>query len=186
MAKTRKKPPKELNEAQKTFCREYIFDWNGTRAYKVAYPKVNDNVAAVGAYDLLRNPKIADYIEEIQNDLEKVSGISRLKVLNEFAKIAFMSMAGLHNTWIERKEFDELSEEQKACISEIWTKTESRYDKSSETEIQVDYVRVKLYDKQRALESIIKMLGYNPADKIDLTSAGKEITGFKIIMEHGS
>lgn len=180
------KPPDELNENHKAFCREYVFDWNGTRAYQVAYPKCKEDVARANASRLLTKANIKAYIEEIQKDLEKISGISRLKVLNEFAKMAFMSMAGLHNTWIERKEFDELTEEQKACISEIWTKTEGRFDKESEQIIQVDYVRVKLYDKQKALESINKMLGYNPADKLDITSKGERIEGFKVIMERDS
>lgn len=35
--------------------------------------------------------------------------------------------------------------------------------------IQVDYVKVKLYDKGRALESINKMLGYHEPEKIAIT-----------------
>jgi hypothetical protein len=29
-------------------------------------------------------------------------------------------------------------------------------------------VKIKLYDKQKALDSISKLLGYNPAEKVDL------------------
>jgi phage terminase small subunit len=76
MAKT-KEPAivDELTEKQKIFCREYIFDWNGTRAAKAA--GYSENTAAVIASENLNKPNIKAYIEEIQKDLEKIAGISR-------------------------------------------------------------------------------------------------------------
>ena len=35
--------------------------------------------------------------------------------------------------------------------------------------VNVEYVKIKLYDKQKALDSITKMLGYDPASKMELT-----------------
>lgn len=43
-------------------------------------------------------------------------------VLSEFAKIGFSSIAYLHNTWIERAEFDKLTDDQKSSIKSISTK----------------------------------------------------------------
>lgn len=171
----------ELTEKQKAFCREYIFDWNGTRAYKAAYPDVkSDDVAGAAASRLLGNVKITEYIEQIQKDLEKLAGLSRLKVINEFRKIGFSSIAHLHNTWMERKEFEDLTDEQRECIQEIETKVvkQKNYTLSSPGDPVFDdleYVKVKLYDKNKALENINKMLGYNEPDKLDLTSLGKEL-----------
>ncbi len=164
----------ELNEKQKAFCKEYIFDWNATRSYRAAYPDTtNDNSAAASACALLRNPKIKDYIKEIQNDLEKLAGLSRLKVINEHMKLAFSSIAHLHNTWIKRKEFEYLTEDQKACIAEIDSKVKTEYafdpDNPKEKKpLEVEYVRVKLYDKQKALDSISKMLGYDAPSKMQI------------------
>lgn len=168
----------ELTGKQKAFCREYIFDWNATRSYRAAYPDTtNDNSAAASASALLRNPKIQKYIDEIQADLEKLAGLSRLKVISEHMKLAFSSIAHLHNTWIERKDFEALTEEQKACIAEIDTKirreTEWKWSEEDGKKIpmpyDVEYVRIKLYDKQKALDSISKMLGYDAPTKLDLT-----------------
>lgn len=79
-----------LTMKQKIFCREYIYDWNATRSYSKAYPNVkNENVAAACSSRLLRNAKIADYIAAIQDDLEKIAGISKLKVIREHMKIGF-------------------------------------------------------------------------------------------------
>jgi len=163
----------ELTEKNKVFCREYILDWNATRSYLVAYPDVKDsNVAAASASRLLTNVKINTYIKEIQDDLEKMAGISRLRVIMEHMKLAFSSIAHLHNTWIKRKDFEELTEDQKACIAEIDTKIRTEYEYDSDakekTPVNVEYVRVKLYDKQKALDSISKMLGYDAPSKLDI------------------
>ena len=54
-----------MTEKQKRFCDEYLIDLNGTRAYKAAYPSVkNENTAASGASELLRNPKVRAYLDE--------------------------------------------------------------------------------------------------------------------------
>lgn len=163
---------KGLTEKQKIFCREYIYDWNGSRAYKVAYPKVTDGAARACASELLTKPNIQAYLDEIKIRLEEVAGISRLRVLQEHMKLAFSSIAHLHNTWISRKDFETLTEEQKACIAEIDTKIKTEYeyvqDSKEKEPISVEYVRIKLYDKQKALDAISKMLGYDAASEINI------------------
>lgn len=50
---------------QRKFADEYLIDYNGTRAYKVAYSSVTkDETAAAGASRLLRNVKVKAYIEK--------------------------------------------------------------------------------------------------------------------------
>jgi phage terminase small subunit len=169
MAKTQSKALiEELTEKQKIFCREYVYDWNGTRAAKVA--GYSEDSAAVIASENLRKPNIQAYITEIQKDLEKLAGISRLQVIGEHQKLAFSSIAKLHNTWITRKEFEELTEDQKASIAEIQTQTRIEVGGiDGKTSIQVDYVKIKLFDKQKSLDSISKMLGYDAPKKIELS-----------------
>ena len=155
-------PVKKLTEKEKIFCREYVYDWNATRAAKVAgYSEKTANV--IGCENLTK-PYIQAEVERVQKDLEKTSGISRQKVLDEYMKIAFSSIAHLHNTWIDRKEFESLTDSQKACISEIAT----RVKKIGTSVVDTEEIKIKLYDKQKALESISKMLGYNEPDKIKM------------------
>ncbi len=162
-----KKGEDGLNQKQKQFCQLYIYDWNGTKAYKQTYKGVNDNTAGVQASRLLGNPKIQAHLAEIQKDLEKTAGISRWMVIKEHQKLAFSSIASLHNTWITRREFEELTEDEKSCIAEIQTQTRTELGGlDGETPIQVDYVKIKLYDKQKSLDSIAKMLGYNEPEKM--------------------
>lgn len=166
---------KPLTAKQKAFCREYVIDWNATRSYRIAYPNTKtDNTAAVQSHRLLRNTKVKDYCADIQNDLEKLCGISKAMIINEHKKLAFSSIAHLHNTWVERKEFDKLTEEQKLCIEEISTKIQHRTewegegDKKIPIDYTVEYVKIKLYSKQRSLESISKMQGYDAPTKLIL------------------
>lgn len=179
----------KLTEKNKIFCREYILDWNGSRAYKVAYHGITDGSARARAVELLTNINIQSYIESIQIELEKIAGISRLRIINEHIKLAFSSIAHLHDTWIERKEFELLTDEQKACIAEIDTKTQKKIEwewdneegKKKPVPYEVEYIKVKLYDKQKALDSISRMLGYDAATKLDLTSKGESINAIKLI-----
>jgi len=164
----------QLTEKQKKFCREYIYDWNGTRAAIAA--GYSEKTAAITAHENIRKPNIQQYIKEIQEDLEKEAGISRLKVLNEYAKIAFTTIAFMHNTWVELKDFEALTDEQKACIESIETKTiKKTLAGDVAIDILTEYVKIKLFSKEKALENICKMLGYNAASQMDITSGGEKI-----------
>lgn len=160
----------ELNDRQEKFCYEYCMDFNATRsAIKAGY---SEKTARSIASTLLTNINIQARIKKMQDNLAETAGLSRLRVLNEHMKMAFSSIAHLHNTWIERKEFEELTEDQKACIAEIDTKIRTEYEYNSESDekepVRVEYVRVKLYDKQKALDSISKMLGFDAPTKLSV------------------
>ena len=172
--KTKSKGGVELTEKQKKFCEEYIYDFNASRAARAAgYSE--DTAGAIG-FENLRKLEIQDYIAEIQLDLEKIAGISRLMIVREHQKLAFSSIAHLHETWITRKEFDKLTDEQKASIAEISTQTRFEKDYTSDPEgvvVQIDYVKIKLYDKQKSLDSLSKMMGYEAPKKIEQVSTVK-------------
>jgi len=153
----------ELNDKQEKFCYEYCIDLNATQAaIRAGY---SENTARSIASQLLTKINIQTRIKQLQDNLAETAGISRLRVLNEHMKMAFSSIANLHNTWIRRKDFETLTEDQKACIAEIDTKIRVEYQYNSESDerepISVEYVRIKLYDKQKALDSISKMLGFD-------------------------
>lgn len=180
MADTEEK--KDLTEKQKRFCEEYIWDWNGSRAYKAAYPNVSDNSARVNASQLLTKTNIQSYISDIQKDIEKQANISRLQVIEEHKKIALGSIAHLHLSWIDRKDFENLTDDQKACIQEIDTQVVKRNLGTPDDPdiVDVERIKIKLYSKQTSLDAISKMLGYNEPEKYDHTTGGEQITGMII------
>jgi len=175
----------KLTEKEKNFCHEYIVDWNGTRAAKQA--GYSEKTAYVIACENLIKPHIEQYINFIKTDYEKECGISKIKQIREYLKIAYSSIANLHNTWIELKDFEALTDEQKECIESIDTKTEIRFEYDPESEskkpIEVKYIKIKLYSKLVALERIDKLMGYNEADKIQLSGQVKTTPQINLIVE---
>lgn len=156
----------KLKGKQVLFCCEYVRNgYNATQAaIDAGYSK---KCAGTIGYENLRKPQIKERIEQHKANLEELLNISRAKVLNEHIKIAFSSIAHLHNTWIEKKEFEELTDVQKACISEIVTQTRTTIE--NDTPIQVEYVKIKLFDKTKALDSISKIMGYDAPVKMEMT-----------------
>lgn len=154
--------PKEgkLSERHEAFIQEYLLHYNGTRAYLKYYPTASYDTARSNSSRLLANANIKARIEELRQDLEKAAGISKLKVLREFMAIGFSSFKHFQKDWLTKKEFEELSDEELACISEIRTETVQ-----IDEHVSKEVVKFKLYDKQRALENISKLLGYNEKEE---------------------
>lgn len=171
--------PGELTPKQKLFCEYYSYDWNGTQAaIKAGY---SVDTAGSIASENLQKPEIQAYIQQLQEQLEKRCGISKAMIIEEAKKIAFSSVAHLHNSWITRKEFDELTDDQKSSICQIETQT--RFEKNSDDKVeQIDYVKIKLHDKMKGIEVLNKMLGYNSEEKISLVPPVKS---FKIVPASG-
>jgi len=175
---------KRLTAKQELFCYEYCIDYNATRAaIKAGY---SEKSATSAASRMLTFVNIKAEITRLKANLSETSGISALRVLNEHAKIAFSSASDLRDGWITLKQFDSLSEEQKSCIQEISTKKESRVQKrmnpgDDDIVVEEEWVKIKLYDKQKSLDSISKMLGYDAPQKIEVgLSEGLELEiGFR-------
>lgn len=170
---------KKLTIKEKKFCHQYIIDWNGARSAREA--GYSERTAREIAYENLSKPHIQQYIDFIKSDLEKEAGISKLRQLNELTKIAYSSIANLHDTWIELKEFESLEESQKACIELIETKIEKRFEYNIESErrdkeVEIKYVKLKLHSKIQAIDQINKMMGYNAPNVLELTDRRKEIS----------
>lgn len=134
---------------QDLFVKEYLKDLNGTQAYiRAGYKVKNENVAAVYASKLLRKPKVQEKIQKAMAEREKRTEITQDRVLKEIANLAFTDRTGivnLKNNSLIIKNFDELSEEQKACISGV---KETKYG-----------IEVTFYNKEKALEMLGRHLG---------------------------
>lgn len=168
-----------LTPKQKIFVNEYLIDLNATRAYKVAYPNITkEETAAAAGARLLRNVKVAEYIQERMKDREKRTEITQDWVLEELRKIA--SANGTDFAQVVREPIirnnaymidpdtgqirttdvvrliptEELPEEKRAAISAI-----------KETKFGIN---VETYDRVRALELLGRHLGMF-RDKVELS-----------------
>ncbi len=150
-----------MTEKQKIFADEYLVDLNATRAYLVAYPRVkNENVAAVNGSKLLRNTKVALYIQERMQERQQRTEVTQDMVIRELAAIAFSNATDYveikrngSSAMVRIKATDMLSDEQCRAIAGI--------------KEGANGIEVKLNDKEKALELLGRHLGmWN--DKLDL------------------
>ena len=149
-----------MTEKQRIFADEYLIDLNATRAYRVAYPSVKkDDVAAAAAVRLLRNVKVADYIEKRMQERQERTEITQDRVLEELAAIAFAKAtdyAEVKNGAVLIRDTAELSEEQVRAIAGI---KEGKFG-----------IELKLNDKEKALELLGRHLGMFK-DKVELSGS---------------
>lgn len=153
----------EVTEKQKVFADEYLIDLNATRAYKVAYPTVkNDDTAAAAATRMLRNVKVAEYIQERMQDRQKRTEITQDKVLQELAAVAFSNATDyveVRDNAVIIKDTASLSDTQIKALAGI---KESRGG-----------IEVKLNDKLKALELLGRHLGMFK-DKVEVSGIDEE------------
>lgn len=165
--------PAGLTEKEILFCEEYMKTYNASESYRRAFGSTNKNIntVAVAAFKLREQPKVKQYLERLKAEVAEVIQISRYKILEEYAKIAFSSMAEFHENWIEVKDFNKLTEAQKSVIAEIKMTTKRERIENDEGDmewVERPIVTFKLHDKIRALDSISRMLGYDAPTKLEV------------------
>ncbi len=145
----------KLTARQEKFCYEYVIDLNATQAaLRAGY---SEKTAYSSGSRLLKNVEIQKFIQTLQADLEKTAGITALKVLKEHKKIAFSDTSMIREGWMTLKAYEELPKEIKDCIQEVATR-ETKYGNE---------IKIKFYDKQKSLDSISKILGFDAPTKIE-------------------
>ena len=152
-----------MTEKQKIFADEYLIDLNATRAYRVAYPSVKkDETAAQAGSRMLRNVKVAAYIQERMEERQKRTEITQDRVLEELAAIAFAratDYAEVKGECVRIKDTDTLDEQQIRAIAGI---KEGKYG-----------IELKLNDKEKALELLGRHLGMFK-DKLEVSGLEEE------------
>jgi len=154
----------KLTAKEEMFCHQYILLLNATKAaINAGYSE--KTARSIGSQNLTKL-NIQKRIKHLQDNLAESLEISKAWVLMQHKKIASANAGQLRDGWMELKDYDQLTEEQKEVIQEITTK-----DGKFGTE-----VKVKLYDKQRSLDCICEMLGFYAPAKTELTGKdGKEL-----------
>lgn len=139
----------ELTQKQKIFADEYLIDLNATRAYKVAYPSVKkDETASSASSRMLRNVKVAKYIEKRMEERSKRTEITQDNVLKELATIAFANVTdfvSIENGVVTVKDTKDIPKELLPAISSI---KDGKYG-----------IEVSFCSKERSLELLGRHLG---------------------------
>jgi phage terminase small subunit len=103
--------------------------------------------------------------------------------LKEHEKIAFADAGQLRDGWIALKDFEALTEGQKACIQEVTSRQVKKVNDEGEVIVE-EWVKIKLYDKQKSLDSIKDMLGFDAPEKREITGRnGRDLFPCPITVE---
>lgn len=137
-------------------------------AYRRAYPASktwSDAAVSVAASRLMRNPKVALRVRELQDEVARANKITVERVVNEYAKLAFTDLPGIvtfDGATMSVADFDTLTPAQRACIQSFKVKTDREMqngDDGRPAATPVQQVEVKLYSKQAALDKLGEFLG---------------------------
>jgi len=151
-----------LTGKEERFCYEYLLDLNATKAAIRAGYSVKS--ARFIGYQNMTKLHIQSRIKENQSNLAKAAGITALRIVMELKKIAFLNTGDLRLDWKTLKDWDSLTEDQKACIQEITT-TPGKFGAS---------ISVKFYNKQEALKALANILGIKAPVRTEVTSKDGE------------
>lgn len=153
-----------LTDKQEAFCRYYVLDWNATEAArKAGYSK--KTAYSIGQENL-KKPEIQDRIKELKEEIEELTGVSKIRIVNELAKVGFANISDFVHEDFSLKDLSEVPEYVKSAVSEI--QTEERVTKGrSGDEIVHKKVKLKLHNKISAFTELNRMLGNNEPEKLE-------------------
>lgn len=160
---------KKLTPKQEMFCKEYIIDFNATRAAIAAgYSK---KTASETGYENLRKPQIIEHINKLSKKHTDKLEITVDRVLQEYARIAFLDPAELVDESGNLLPLHELPEDVRRAVGGL--DIVSSYNKN--TEERETKHRLKILDKGKALESLSRYLGLYEADNTQKSSVGEAL-----------
>ena len=88
VVKNKVKTDTNLNDKQRLFCKEYLIDLNGLQAYKRAYGEdIGDNTCKVCASQLLTNPNIKKYINDLIDSYSDSCDVTVAEIVNGLKNI---------------------------------------------------------------------------------------------------
>ena len=147
----------DLTEQQKLFCLLYLQYFNATKAYREAYPEVTYNTARTEGAKLLAKPCIKTELTRLNGELQQDMYMSVKDLIKEYAKQAFADITDFVE-FGQTEYIDEGGMQRKR--SYVLLKDSEEVDGTLVQEVKHgrDGVTVKLHDKQRAMEALMKYL----------------------------
>lgn len=116
--------PDGLNQRQRLFVERYATHLNGTRAYKEAgYKAENDQVAASCSATLLRNQKVAAALKARQAQAIQASDLTPERIMRELARIGLHDPRKLYDENGDLRPVNTLGDDEAAAISSIESST---------------------------------------------------------------
>lgn len=157
---------KPLTEKQELFCQRYLIDFNATKAAKDA--GYSEETAYAIGWENLRKPEIQERIQQIRAEMGKSFNITRERIAQEYARLAFFDIKKVYNEDGELLPITDLDDDTAAAIAGIEVANDWDKDESGKSVIVGQLRKIKISDKRAALDSLAKLMGYNEPDKLQV------------------
>jgi len=160
----------KLTQKQILFCKEYIIDWNATRAAKAA--GYSERTARKIGSENLTKPDIWKQIEREKKAREFRTEITADRVLQETALVAFSDIKNYieigEDGQITTKTWNEVPDHLSRAIESISEDRVIRENPDGSQIIVHDKYKFKLHSKIRALDLLHKHLGLTAEQRFRL------------------
>lgn len=156
MKKQPAKQIKPLTDKQRLFVAEYLVDLNaGKAAVRAGY---SERTSRMIAYEMLQNPRVQEELQAAMDERAKRVEITADRVLREAARVGLSDIRRLFNESGAMKPINELDDDISAAVASVEVFEE--FEGSGSDRVPVGHVRkIKLWDKNPALEKLMKHLG---------------------------
>jgi phage terminase small subunit len=155
---------KKLTAKQELFCQRYLIDFNATKAAKEA--GYSEDTAYSTGWENLRKPEIQARIAQLRQEMGKSFNITRERIAQEYARIAFFDIRKIHTVDGAIKPVTEFDDDEAAAIAGIEVYEENFKSDDPDEKIVIGKTKkIKITDKRGALDSLCKLMGYNEAEK---------------------
>lgn len=176
----------KLTPKQKIFCKEYLIDFNATRAAKAA--GYSEKTARKIGSENLTKPDIQEQIQKEVKAREYRTEISADRVLQEYALLGFSDIQHYieigEDGQVTTKRFDEMPEHASRAIESI---SEDRIIRENPDGTQIivhDKYKFKMHSKTHALEKLFKHLGLAAEERFRLGLEGVDGQPVEFIIKY--
>lgn len=153
-----------LTEKQEAFCQSYLIDFNGARAARAA--GYAEDSARQEANRLLTNADIQNRIFELRQQIGKNFNITRERIAQELALIAFGDTKCIFDETGALKSPENWSDEGRIISSYEESITEFGDEKTGGVKTSK---KVRQWEKTKAIEALNRMMGFNAPEKTAFT-----------------
>lgn len=160
--------PRLLTSKQQVFVQEYLVDLNATQAaIRAGYsPKTSSWIGP----QLLGKSHVALAVQEAMKDREQRTEITQDRVLQEYAKLAFLDPRRFYDENDNLIDIPDLAPEVAATLTAMEVTWERNGENEDGTPKFCAVRKIKFSDKKAALDSIARHLGMFK-DKTELTGS---------------
>lgn len=189
-----------LTEQQKMFCLFYLQHFNATKAYQQAYD-VDYKTANANGSRLLVNASVKEELHKLKRELQQDTFVTAKDLVKEYVKQAFSDITDFTEFGNQTRVETELDENMKPVpvldpetgepITYLTTfvalKNSDEVDGTLIQEVKKgkDGVSVKLYDKQKAMNELMKYLGGDKLREAQIAAKNKDKDGDPEIEDDG-